>query len=124
MTVIDPDGGQPAELTVLSSDGRDDPGALGVTADAPASVLRTGGDDGLMAALHARGLRPDDARALRLFGSDSPPGASQAFRAQRDALVIVAAPGGRLVDGDPPVNPAWAAWRRIRWAICRPMPLS
>ena len=29
ITVIDPDGGQPAELTVLSPDGRDDPGALG-----------------------------------------------------------------------------------------------
>ena len=40
VAVIDPDGGQPAELTVLSSDGRDDPGALGVSADAPATVLR------------------------------------------------------------------------------------
>ena len=39
VTVIDPDGGQPAELTVLSPDGRDDPGALGA-ADAPATVLR------------------------------------------------------------------------------------
>ena len=29
VTVIDPDGGQPAELTVLAPDGRDDPGALG-----------------------------------------------------------------------------------------------
>ena len=75
-----------------------------MTADAPASVLRAGGDDGFLAALHARGLRPHDARALRLFGSDSPPGASQAFRAQRDALVVVAAPGGRLVDGDPPAS--------------------
>ena len=117
ITVIDPDGGQPAELTVLSSDGRDDPGALGVTADAPASVLRAGGDDGFLAALHARGLRPHDARALRLFGSDSPPGASQAFRAQRDALVIVAAPGGRLVDGDPPAS---ALVVEIRRAAARP----
>ena len=104
ITVIDPDGGQPAELTVLSPDGRDDAGALGATADAPASVLRAGGDDGFMAALHARGLRPHDARALALFGADSPPGASQAFLAQRDALVVVAAPGGRLVDGDPPAS--------------------
>ena len=29
VTIIDPDGGQPAELTVLSPDGREDPGALG-----------------------------------------------------------------------------------------------
>ena len=117
VTVIDPDGGQPAELTVLSPDGRDDPGALGVTADAPASVLRAGGDDGFLAALHARGLRPHDARALRLFGSDSPPGASQAFLAARDALVIVAAPAGRLVDGDPPAS---ALVVEIRRATPRP----
>ena len=117
ITVIDPDGGQPAELTVLSPDGRDDPGALGVTADAPASVLRAGGDDGFLAALHARGLRPHDARALRLFGPDSPPGASHAFLAQRGGLVIVAAPGGRLVDGDPPAS---ALVVEIRRAAARP----
>src|SRR3954449_13149285 len=75
VTVIDPDGGQPAELTVLSPDGRDDPGALGVRADAPASVLRAGRDDAFLAALHARGLRPHDARALRLFGPGGPAGA-------------------------------------------------
>ena len=34
MTVIDPDGGQPAEITVLAPDGREDPGAIGATADA------------------------------------------------------------------------------------------
>jgi aminomethyltransferase len=108
VTVIDPDGGQPAELTVLSPDGRDDPGALGVSADAPATVLRglvaNGGDDGFLGRLHERGLRPYDAMALRLFGPDGPPGASQAFACERDALVVVAAPGGRLVDGDPPAS--------------------
>lgn len=117
ITVIDPDGGQPAELTVLAPDGRDDSGALGVTADAPASVLRRGGDDAFLAALHARGLSPHDAKALRLFGRESPPGASQAFLAQRDALVIVAAPGGRIVDGDPPAS---ALVVEIRRAAPRP----
>ena len=39
---IDPDGGQPAELTVLAPDGREDPGALGTTADAPATVPARG----------------------------------------------------------------------------------
>ena len=93
VTVVDPDGGQPAELTVLSPDGRDDPGALGVTADAPASVLRAGGDDGFLAALHARGLRPTTPGRCGSSAPTAPPGASQAFRAQRDALAIVAAPG-------------------------------
>jgi glycine cleavage system T protein (aminomethyltransferase) len=108
VTVIDPDGGQPAELTVLSPDGRDDPGALAVSADAPATVLRglvaNGGDDRFLGLLHERGLRPHDAMALRLFGPDGAPGASQAFACERDALVVVAAPGGRLVDGDPPAS--------------------
>jgi aminomethyltransferase len=108
VTVIDPDGGQPAELTVLSSDGRDDPGALGVSADAPATVLRglvaNGGDNRFLGLLHERGLRAHDAMALRLFGPEGPPGASQAFACEHDALVVVAAPGGRLVDGDPPAS--------------------
>ena len=42
--------------------------------------------------------------ALRLFGHDGAPGASQAFVCERDALLVVAAPGGRLVDGDPPAS--------------------
>ena len=108
VTVIDPDGGQPAELTVLSPEGRDDPGALGVSADAPATVLRelvaNGADDGFLGVLHARGLRPHDAMAVRLFGPDGAPGGSQAFACERDALLVVAAPGGRLVDGDPPAS--------------------
>ena len=42
--------------------------------------------------------------ALRLFGHEGAPGASQAFVCERDALLVVAAPGGRLVDGDPPAS--------------------
>jgi aminomethyltransferase len=106
VNVIDPDGGQVAELTALSPDGRDDLDALGARADAPAGVLRglvdNGAGDGFLGPLHARGLRPHDARALRLFASNGRPGGSQAFDCERDVLLVVAAPGGRLVDGDPP----------------------
>ena len=52
-----------------------------------------------------------------LFGTDSPPGASQAFRAERDAIAIVAAPGGRVVDGD---LPASALVVEVRRATPRP----
>jgi aminomethyltransferase len=107
VTVIDPDGGQPAELSVLSPDGHDDPGALGARADAPATVLRelvASDADGFLGALHSRGLKPHDAMAVRLFGPDSAPGSSQAFACERAALIVVAAPGGRLVDGDPPAS--------------------
>jgi len=106
VTVIDPDGGQVAELTALSPEGSDDLGALGAAADAPATVLGSlaanGREDGFLKALHERGLRPHDARALRLFAANGRAGASQAFECERDVLLVAAAPGGRLVDGDPP----------------------
>jgi aminomethyltransferase len=106
--VIDPDGGQPAEVTVLAADGREDPGALGLRAESPATVLSglvdSGGDDGFLGQLHSRGLRPHEAKAARFFEPDGPAGASESFAAERDALLVVAAPGGRLVDGDPPAS--------------------
>ncbi len=108
VTVIDPDGGQPGELTVLAADGREDFAALGAVADAPATLLRgllgNGSEHGFLAVLHQRGLEPDDARAVRLFGPEGAPGASESFDAERDLVAIVAAPGGRVVDGDPPAS--------------------
>ena len=103
LTVVDPDGGQPAEVTVL--EGAD---ALAARADAPASVLRdlvaSGRGDGFLAELQRRGLAPEDALAIRLFDREGPPGATQGFSAEREATVIVAAPGGRVVDGEPPAS--------------------
>jgi aminomethyltransferase len=101
--VLDPDGGQPAELTVLSPEGRDDAAALGTRADAPATVLRSG-EDGFLSQLDARGVKPDDAMAVRLFGPEGQPGDSQSFTAERDVLLVVAAPGGRVIDGEPPAS--------------------
>jgi glycine cleavage system T protein (aminomethyltransferase) len=95
VTVIDPDGGQRAELTAV-------PDALGLAQDAPATVLQGSGDESFLRSLNERGVRPDEARAAVLFGPDSRPGASESFDVERDALLVVAAPGGRLVDGDPP----------------------
>jgi aminomethyltransferase len=113
VTVIDPDGGQPAEVTALAPDGRDDLGALGAAADADAAVLRAS-QDGFLAALRERGVRPHDARALRLFGRDGAPGASESFECERDVLLVVAAPGGRVVDGDPPASALVVEVRRAR----------
>src|SRR3954453_3067371 len=39
LTVRDPDGGQPAEVTVLDAEGAEDAAAIGARADAPATVL-------------------------------------------------------------------------------------
>src|SRR3954447_12484600 len=108
LTVRDPDGGQPGELTVLDAEGSEDAAAIGARADAPATVpvaaLRNGGAQGFLAELHRRGLKPHDARAVRLFGTDSPPGASESFDAARAATVVVGAPGGRVVEGSWPAS--------------------
>jgi len=116
MAVVDKDGGQIAEVTVLDSAGRDDAAALGANADAPATVVREAlrDRDGslLIRELASRGLDPTDAKAVRLFGEWSPPGSSQAFRADRTVTVVVAAPGGRIVDGAPPPSELLVEVRR------------
>jgi aminomethyltransferase len=112
LTVIDPDGGQPAELTVLGAD----PEALGVRPDAPATVLAE------------RELLPEEARAIRLFGPGGPPGARETFVARAEASVVVAAPGGRVVDGDWPASALvvelWRAEPRPRDEVELPAPLA
>ncbi|HXF97074.1 MAG TPA: DUF1989 domain-containing protein, partial [Gaiellaceae bacterium] len=116
LTVIDRDGGQVAEVTALDEDGRDDAAALGARADAPATVIRDAlrrRDGSLLAReLASRGLNPEEARAVRLFGEWSPPGASQSFRADRAVTVVVAAPAGRIVDGAPPPSELLVEVRR------------
>ena len=78
ITIIDPDGGQPAEIVVLGPD----PEVLGTRADAPASVLVD------------RELAGEDARAIRLFGTgraarrarrSSPPAATRCSSSPRPA---------------------------------------
>ena len=117
VTVVDKDGGQVAEITVLDASGRDDASALGAIADAPATVVReaVANRNGslLVGELAARGLEPEEAHAVRLFGEWSPPGSSQAFRADRCVTVVVAAPGGRIVDGAPPPSELLVEVRRV-----------
>jgi aminomethyltransferase len=117
MTVVDKDGGQVAEVTVLGADGRDDAAALEARADGPATVVRDAlrDRDGslLWRELAGRGLDPMEATAVRLFGEWSPPGSSQAFRADRRVTVVVAAPGGRIVDGAPPPSELLVEVRRV-----------
>jgi aminomethyltransferase len=116
VTVVDKDGGQLAEVTVLSPSGREDYEAVGASPDGPATVVREAlrdRDGSLLAReLSARGLDPAEATAVRLFGEWSPPGSSQAFRAERPITVVVAAPGGRILDGAPPPSELLVEVRR------------
>src|SRR5680860_661946 len=73
LSVTDPEGGQGAELTVLSADGAHDGSAIGARADAPAAVLNALLDSSatgarrVIATLASRGLQASEARAVRLL---------------------------------------------------------
>ena len=59
----------------------------------------------MAAGLSALGLEPDaKSKALQLFGRDSRPGSELELVTQAATTLIVAAPGGRIVDGDPPAS--------------------
>ncbi len=98
LSIIDRHGGQVAELTVVGA-------PLGPPPDADATVLRSG-------ALTVPGIRPDEARCVRLFGPDSAPGSVLSFNAVGETTVVVAAPGGRVIDGEQPATELGLVVRR------------
>ncbi len=119
LTVIDPAGNQVCELSVLSLDRGEDFGALGVDPDGVGSVVRglseMGGPDAelMLLELAGRGLDVSEARAVRLFGDWSPPGARVTLVASRRAVCVVAARGGRMsVDGQDAPSDLWLEVRR------------
>ena len=74
--IVDRFGAQVAELTVLADDGREDPSALHVDHDGPATVIRrlaASGHSGFVAEL-PRPWAPARRRhaTARMFGPDSP----------------------------------------------------
>jgi len=112
LTVVDVEGLQPCELAAFSPEGREDLAAIGVRPDGGltglSAALARGDEDAeaAVAALRQRGISILDAPALRLFGGETRPGDRASFTAVRDALCILAAPGGPMpVDGqDPPTD--------------------
>ncbi|MGK2865467.1 MAG: DUF1989 domain-containing protein, partial [Mycobacterium sp.] len=137
--VIDRHGRQPAELTVLA----DDPRAVtGSAPDAPATVLRgleAGPDEngyaaGRILALLSRHIGQDEARAIRLFGSDSAAGTRAGFTVDGDAVVLIAAPAAPMnlagTEPNPPsevlvevhrANPVRAEHRELPAPLAEPL---
>ena len=99
LTLIDDEGGQPAELVAAATDGRIDPAILGAAPDSAAEGLKallSGGDASLARlrkGLVRRQIDLQHARAIRVFGTDTPPGTRAEFTAQDDGWLVVAAPG-------------------------------
>jgi aminomethyltransferase len=119
--VVDRQGMQPAELTVLGPKS-----ALGVAQDAPATTVRAlalGDGDGaraVLAVLAEHGVDPSAATAARLFGGRSPAGARESFTAVDAADVLVAAPAlPMLVDAES-ANPPSDLLLEVRRGAQRP----
>ncbi|MGI8721472.1 MAG: DUF1989 domain-containing protein [Geodermatophilaceae bacterium] len=135
LTVIDSQGRQPAEVSVISENGdggSGDGGALGIIADAPATLVRalatnvpTGrergtGTDPVLAALTDRRVDARDMRALRLFGNWSPAGSRESFTASSAATVLVAAPATAMSVEDVEANPPTDLSLEVQRAVLRP----
>jgi len=130
LTVIDPQGRQPAEVSVIGDGGNG--AALGITADAPAATLRalaaaggvgTGrgtGADAVLAALDSSRVDALDMRALRLFEGWSPPGGQESFTATSAATVLVAAPSAVMSVEDTEANPPTDLLLELQRAVPRP----
>ena len=112
LTLRDLEGRQACELIAFDDTGRADPAALGASDDGPAEGLQTilarPDEDALavVTALRRLGIDPGNARATRLFGGETPPGADAAFQAQRTLVCVIAAPGGpmRVDEQNPPTD--------------------
>ena len=108
--IVDRHGGQVAEVTVAGDAGGSALPGVGAQ-DAEATVLRGGA---LAGPLRSRGLDVREARCARLFGPASGPGETVELTAAGDCTLVVAAPGGRLIDGDAPATELSLEVRRAR----------
>jgi glycine cleavage system T protein (aminomethyltransferase) len=100
--IVDRHGGQVAEVTAVGA-------PLGPAPDGPATVLRALAEmpsaaEGMARALAGRGIDLHGARCARLFGPVSAPRSEVVMTAEGDTTLIVAAPGGRIVDGEQPAT--------------------
>ena len=98
LRIVNREGGQVCEIVAFAADGRERPGILGRKAAGAARGLRAmlaaGGPaaEALLAALRARGLGCDLARAIRLFGSETPAFEEATLAVEEDGVALVAAP--------------------------------
>jgi aminomethyltransferase len=104
--IVDIEGLQRCEVVVVNSTGTPDAGILGVRGDGGANGLKqilSGNSESarsVRAGLERRGIDLAGARAVTLFGADSRPGSSAEFKALRDGLLVVAAPGAQMEAGE------------------------
>ncbi|NPD17661.1 DUF1989 domain-containing protein [Xinfangfangia sp. D13-10-4-6] len=112
ITLINDEGGQPCEVMAVGPDGAFDPAILdlGADGDAPGFRALLASGEASLARMHQRlkqlGLDLGAIRASRFFDATSPARSTIDFTAKREALLILAAPGGDMSpDGQDSATP-------------------
>ncbi|PHR54752.1 MAG: aminomethyltransferase [Robiginitomaculum sp.] len=102
LEITNDEGGQACEIVAADGKGAIDATILGHKSNADAGGLRAllqANDQslrGLHMGINARGIDLSQGGAISLFEATTPAKTSQKFRAERDGVVIIAAPGGAM----------------------------
>ncbi len=106
VAIANTEGGQMAELLAADETGRIDAAILGVPANSDAAGLKAllsggvgPGLGGLRLGLERRGIDLARARAVALFGRDTPAGTVETLTVTRAGVLVVAAPGPVMSPG-------------------------
>ena len=103
ITVVDREGLQPAEMVFFAPNGLSDAGMIGAKgsgrADYLINLLNSGDLSGkkVLKALKASGFDINNGDAIRIFTEGSRSGENADFSASSDGLLIIAAPGDRML---------------------------
>jgi len=115
ITLRNVEGGQCAELVAVDTAGRIDAGMIGLPSNSTAEGLKAllsegatagSGLGGLRLGLERRGINLAKAQAVAMFDEKTRAGTEETVTAQRDGVLIVAAPGGPMApDGQDTATP-------------------
>ena len=128
ITIIDPEGSQPGELIAFDKNGK--PDCAGLSDDEPFEAsgfqqsmsVRSGNTQQVLAGLERRNIDPSQAKALPLFGTETPPGVAANYTAGKDLLCIVCAPGKSMAVDEqmPPTSLVVKVQRSRQRDLCEP----
>jgi aminomethyltransferase len=98
VTIIDLEGRQRCELVVLSRDGKEDAAALGAKADGQSEGLASllaecQANEALLRFFEQQRVEAGEVSAVQLFGGETRPATEETFKAERDVVCVVMAPG-------------------------------
>ena len=124
ITLRNIEGGQLAEIVAADAQGRIDAGLIGLPSNSHAAGLkalladtahRGSGLGGLRLGLERRGIDLAKAEAVAMFGGSTLAGTTETVTAQRDGVLVIAAPGGPMLpDGQDTATPIGVEIQRAK----------